>query len=557
MMNKLFAILILTSLPLFSFGQPPLKMVEKVLLVTDRSLYVAGETLFFSSRLFTNEHNPGLQSKIIYIELVTPSGEQISGHKFKLQNLECSGSLKIPENINSGNYYIRAYTKYMRNFDPRHFGYASLKFVNPYKKDLLRTNGDQDTVPAAVFSGTTDTTDYFNLTTNAVVYGTREVATISITPGASDNNPILFAVVSVIPANSGLRQKLEFQGEETLPDEDHFTDAERNGITISGVVRNQESGERIPGAQVNLTLLGENNNLFYPVLSGKNGDFVCSLSELYNNHDLFINAQTETGTPELFIDYDFYSKPVKWPSPWFILTEGEKAVALNFAGNEKVKKYFNGSGNTGQDKRFPDITEDTIPFYGRAPYMVYTDDYIYMPTLSDFFAELILPLRIKRLNKTRYISIVGDDAELSMYPPLIMVDYIRVDDAEEILKIDPDKVSRFDIVPAPYVRGEITYGGILNILSKNNDFAGIKLPESGLFLNYQFPEQPDANVGFAEKLPDHLPDTRNTLYWNPRLEPDTSVTFHTADTKGEYLIRVDGFRQDGTMVSSGVRFTVK
>ena len=76
-------------------------------------------------------------SNYVYIELITPEGKQIVGRKYKLANQEFSGSIIIPENVLSGIYYLRAYTRYMRNFGPENFEYQFLKIVNPDKSDIL------------------------------------------------------------------------------------------------------------------------------------------------------------------------------------------------------------------------------------------------------------------------------------------------------------------------------------------------------------------------------------------------------------------------------------
>ena len=47
----------------------------------------------------------------------------------------------------------------------------------------------------------------------------------------------------------------------------------------------------------------------------------------------------------------------------------------------------------------------------------------------------------------------------------------------------------------------------------------------------------------------HLPDFRNTLYWNPDLHtgPDgkASAQFYSSDETGEYIICIDGVSEDG------------
>jgi hypothetical protein len=192
--------------------------------------------------------------------------------------------------------------------------------------------------------------------------------------------------------------------------------------------------------------------------------------------------------------------------------------------------------------------------------MVFVNEFIDLPLLADYFTELPLPLRIRNQKELKSILITGSDAGLSIFPPLLMVDYIPVYNPGELLNINPDKVLRFDIVASTYVRGRRTYGGLLNVITRNNDFAGITLPSSGLFLNYQFLKPGTGNAREQAAIPDHFPDARNTLYWNPSMKPDSrgsfSIVFTTADSEGNYMIRVTGVTRQGNTFTSSAQFRV-
>ena len=101
--------------------------------------------------------------------------------------------------------------------------------------------------------------------------------------------------------------------------------------------------------------------------------------------------------------------------------------------------------------------------------------------------------------------------------------------------VSVNNVSRIDVVASPYIKGSVTYGGIINIVSIKNDLAGIKLPESGIFLNYLFLEG-ETSINDSYNIPSlsNIPDSRNTLYWNSNLEFDinnsTDLSFITSDS---------------------------
>ena len=91
---------------------------EKVYLHFDNSAYFLGETLLFKAYLVSADRNGLSQySKTLYVELVTPEGNIIDTKKFKIENGQCHGDFSFPTTKYAGFYEIRAYTRYMLNFD--------------------------------------------------------------------------------------------------------------------------------------------------------------------------------------------------------------------------------------------------------------------------------------------------------------------------------------------------------------------------------------------------------------------------------------------------------
>ena len=136
---------------------------------------------------------------------------------------------------------------------------------------------------------------------------------------------------------------------------------------------------------------------------------------------------------------------------------------------------------------------------------------------------------------------------MGIFAPLVLIDFVAIDDMEKILKIPPQAISSIELVNEPYVKGDITYGGIVNILSKKNDFAGIDLPSSGVFINFSF-LSPDC-IDTGQQEASGLPDARNTVYWNPTLKLDgrntTEILIPTSDTPGRYSVLLRGISNSG------------
>lgn len=89
---------------------------EKLYLQYDRSVYNAGETIWFKAYLFTGI-NLSLISKTLYVELYDDKGHALQQVTAPLIRSSAAGSFEIPVNLQSDFIYVRAYTRWMLNFD--------------------------------------------------------------------------------------------------------------------------------------------------------------------------------------------------------------------------------------------------------------------------------------------------------------------------------------------------------------------------------------------------------------------------------------------------------
>ena len=131
-----------------------------------------------------------------------------------------------------------------------------------------------------------------------------------------------------------------------------------------------------------------------------------------------------------------------------------------------------------------------------------------------------------------------------------MIDGVAVFDVDAILDISPRYVDRFEIVVAPYIRGNMTFGGIINIVTRNDDMGFVDLPASGLLLNYHMLNEGVTKLHDPPYTDTRVPDLRNNLYWDPDINlasgESRTFDFFTGDTPGKYDVVVKGYLPDGT-----------
>ncbi len=101
---------------------------EKLYLQFDRSIYNAGETIWFKAYLFSGI-NLSLISKTMYAELIDDKGNVMQRITAPLLKSSASGSFEIPVAVTGDKIYVRAYTKWMLNFDSSFLYVKSLPLI--------------------------------------------------------------------------------------------------------------------------------------------------------------------------------------------------------------------------------------------------------------------------------------------------------------------------------------------------------------------------------------------------------------------------------------------
>lgn len=107
---------------------------EKIFVHTDKEAYTAGELMWF--KIYNVDgmyHRPVDLSKVAYVEVSDHNKNVILQAKIAMKNGSGSGSLYIPVTISSGNFTLRAYTSWMKNFSPDYYFSKKLTIINPQK----------------------------------------------------------------------------------------------------------------------------------------------------------------------------------------------------------------------------------------------------------------------------------------------------------------------------------------------------------------------------------------------------------------------------------------
>ena len=103
---------------------------EKIFIHTDKETYLGNEVIWVKAYSLNEVmHTPMALSRIVYLELLNVSNESFLQTKVELVNGKGNGSVDI-SNLPTGIYRMRAYTRWMMNFDESYFFEKSITIIN-------------------------------------------------------------------------------------------------------------------------------------------------------------------------------------------------------------------------------------------------------------------------------------------------------------------------------------------------------------------------------------------------------------------------------------------
>ena len=103
------------------------RLREKVWLTLSKPYFYPGETAWIGGRmLYQDSFLADSLSRVVYVDILRENSEIVQSATFPIQQGKISGGLVLPKEMKSGDYVLRAYTHWNRNFP------ESDQFITPF-----------------------------------------------------------------------------------------------------------------------------------------------------------------------------------------------------------------------------------------------------------------------------------------------------------------------------------------------------------------------------------------------------------------------------------------
>jgi hypothetical protein len=369
---------------------------------------------------------------------------------------------------------------------------------------------------------------------------------------ADMNDYLIFYSPHELSSNNDGNNKLSIP--EYLP--------ELEGHLISGNIRDRKSGEPLRNENISLSIVGK--------------IALCLFTKTDNNGD-FNFVTKEHGIGEIVI------QPLS-------SEKSDCYVELHNPFSDTYDNYYHGSVcldtsklddinnviismqiNNIYEPYYQQVINSPVDpvkhnFYGNPDNTIQMSNYIELTSIKEIIKELV-PSIITTINKDKINFRLSNQYQFqrSENGLLVLIDGVPVYDLEKVLNIKPSEIEKVDVLNDRYFISDNVLDGILHFITKRGNLDVIEMDKSVFRQEYEFMQHknefysPDHSL---DSLKDnHLPDFRNTLYWNPELHTElsgkTTVEFYSSDESAEYIINVEGITGDGKTGTASMPLIIK
>src|ERR1700744_3682210 len=172
---------------------------EKVYIHFDKPYYAVGDTIWLKAYVTLEQHQLSAISKIVYDDMINSRDSIVQSLRLPVIGGTAAGSIVLPQlSFTEGNYHIRAYTNWMRNFDPSYYFAKNITVgsiadkdnpINTHISFINTVNNDVEKISARLTYKDQDGMAYINRKVSWKVQSDDE--TVDKGKGVTDANGVL------------------------------------------------------------------------------------------------------------------------------------------------------------------------------------------------------------------------------------------------------------------------------------------------------------------------------------------------------------------------------
>lgn len=475
------------------FEKPP--FAEAVHLHTDREVYYQGDKLWFKVYLnYSSFAKVDTASKVLYVQLIDESKKIQETQKIEISNGFGHGAVVLPLDLPKGNYQLRAFTNYMRNFDGLIFE-TSVPVLSRNEKIIVQEAGisenEDDKIKVKI--------EKFDTKTGEIYFEFKDLSDnpIGANVSLSVTNPLYSPELNF---NTDIRRNLNLKNLNKPKSMPFLMD---KGLEINGIFLDKK---RIP-VQSELNVFVNDLQNFSQTGSDVNGNFVFKGLTFYGQSDIYLQAVSKKLKENIFIikndvNYptvsiaavDFKDKIVSQSEPIF-----KEIVIESVETKEKTK-----------DKRQKML-------YGRPDYVIEENEINATNGVTGLINSILKKVPSLQMRGSNFVLRGGATSVYNSSAALILIDGVPMG---SINSVNPNNVLRVEVVARmSNMYGDLGKNGIVSIFQKDKESGSDDVSDKN-FTKVAIEGYKISEIYTPQNIKMTLNESLPTSYWNPEIITD-------------------------------------
>lgn len=546
---------------------------ERVYVSTDKSCYVAGESIWCSVYCLDEEGYSNLSS-VAYLQFFSNEGAKATVKVGLIDGRGC-GRFEIPFSFATGNYSIVAYTKRSGGESISDFKGKVVSIFNTLTVE--RVEGGVEVIP--------DIKESVQFEDVEAMQGSAielEVPKSNMRGGAavpvklrnlSGHNASLSISVYHVDELEKMVAPHRFNTISLLERTGEFV--QTTGLDYAGeVIRAKltgSDGKPAAGKNVYMSAVGGNMDV-YVAVSDQDGVVTYYTNNIYGGKDLVFdvasdfniakNLHSDDAEEEEYIfsiieeNHNHKTAPI----PVLEISPQMRDALVKRTMNMQIAKRFEA------DTIYNLMEMRANPLLGDIDGLVYNlDDYTRFPTMTDVIREYVRGLRIRRYGKQADIQVLWESSIANFgftegYA-LALLDGVPVRDHKLLVEMDPLLVRQIVVYPRQFAMNNFIFDGIVEFRTYKGDMGGITPGGNVKIISHKGVEYPLAFFGNRVAGSINYPNYNSTIYWNPVVDMAPGASFgvecQLPAYKGEFRVVVEGLSSDGSPIYATSHFNVE
>jgi hypothetical protein len=571
-LNRIFARNFLAAMMIMAAGSY-LHAAEincgKVVVFTDRGIYIAGEQILFTLKITGTDNGSGsITGEVAYLLLRDSHQGQVAKVCMKTVGGTAYGSITMPDTLSTGYYQLVAFTNRMRNCGEDCYFTKELIIANLFDRELTALSPgnslkETEESPAVKIPAQHNNQDALNIKGLKASYARGEEINFSFSQGSGETGQPDAFTVSVAEEEPWQRKISGYGSEQsclkTSTSQAEFL-PETKGQIITGKVTDRASGTGMENCCVLLSAKDTAVNLQY-AYTGSNGIFRFRLSDYYQQKNILIQLMDTVLSQKatITIEDKFALKSDYRPSISGI-TPAVAEYIRNSQDIVRVQRIYGQLPETVVTKQNADNASRPALYY-KPDLQVFPGEYEPLGDFAEITKELLPTVRIRKTEKGIALELT-DKVQQGFFneSAAIFIDGIYQHDNGRLLPMGSDRIRSIEVVNTPRVYGSLTFSGILAVFTNDSAATTITDRSSRVFRTEPYSGN---TVLQQQELPRNttLPDFRQLLCWQPAVQPGGSegaeIKFCASQHTGTFIISVRGTNANGEIIQENYRFTIR